>query len=144
MREIRKKTDCGIIIKQVEDDYCLLENETFDNISDFIKPDIIDNKVVETATPEEIAESKRSLIPHTAKNMKFRLALIKSGVSIKQIEQGIEAMPDSPQKEQIKTLWDFADFFERSDKTLCAMAQNFGITSEQLDNLFILSNENNN
>lgn len=143
MKEIRKKTDCGIIIKQVDDDYVLLENETFDNISDFIKPDIIDNKVVETATPEEIAEFKKSLIPQTAKNMKFRLELIKSGVSIKQIEQGIEAMPDSQQKEQIKTLWEFADFFERTDKTLCAMAQQFGISSEQLDQLFILSNEKN-
>jgi hypothetical protein len=61
--------------------------------------------------------------------MKFRLALIKVGISINAINQAINAMPESPQKEQIQTLWDFADFFERTDATLISMAQILGITN---------------
>jgi hypothetical protein len=108
---------------------------------DFINPFWNGTEWVESATSEEIEAHQRSLIPQTAKNMKFRLALIKVGISINAINQAINAMPESPQKEQIQTLWDFADFFERTDATLISMAQILGITNEQLDNFFIISNQ---
>ncbi len=80
-------------------------------------------------------------IPQTAKNMRFRLALIKSGISLKAINDAINLLPDGVQKEQIQTLWEFADFFERTDATFISMAQSLGITNEQLDNFFIISNQ---
>ncbi len=50
------ESDGEIWIKDESDDYLLKENETLDDLTNFVKPEIIDNLVVETATPEEIAE----------------------------------------------------------------------------------------
>ena len=105
----------------------------------FIKPIFSNGQIIEGATEQEIAEMEKAKIPIQVKNMKFRLALIKVGMSVNQISQAIEKMPQSNVKEQIQTLWEYADYFERNDKTLVAMAVQFGITTEQLDNLFILA-----
>ena len=90
-------------------------------------------------TPEEIAEANKPIIPIQVKNMKFRLALIKSGIMPSSIDTAINQMPEGAMKENIFTLWNFADYLERNDASLNYMAGQFNITHEQLDNLFILS-----
>ena len=90
-------------------------------------------------TPEEIAEANKPIIPIQVKNMKFRLALIKSGIMPSSIDTAINQMPEGAMKENIFTLWNFADYLERNDVSLNYMAGQFNITHEQLDNLFILS-----
>ena len=90
-------------------------------------------------TPEEIAEANKPIVPIQIKNMKFRLALIKSGIMPSSIDSVITQMPESAMKENIFTLWNFADYLERNDASLNYMAGQFNITHEQLDNLFILS-----
>ena len=90
-------------------------------------------------TPEEIAEANKPIVPIQIKNMKFRLALIKSGIMPSSIDSAITQMPESAMKENIFTLWNFADYLERNDASLNYMAGQFNITHEQLDNLFILS-----
>ena len=72
--------------------------------------------------------------------MKFRLALIKSGIMPSSIDSVITQMPEGAMKENIFTLWNFADYLERNDVSLNYMAGQFNITHEQLDNLFILAN----
>ena len=94
---------------------------------------------VEGATPEEIAEANKPIVPIQVKNMKFRLALIKSGIMPSSIDTAITQMPEGAMKENIFTLWNFADYLERNDVSLNYMAGQFNITHEQLDNLFILS-----
>ena len=91
------------------------------------------------ATPEEIAEANKPIVPIQVKNMKFRLALIKSGIMPSSIDSVITQMPEGAMKENIFTLWNFADYLERNDASLNYMAGQFNITHEQLDNLFILS-----
>ena len=91
------------------------------------------------ATPEEIAEANKPKVPIQVKNMKFRLALIKSGIMPSSIDTAITQMPEGAMKENIFTLWNFADYLERNDASLNYMAGQFNITHEQLDNLFILS-----
>lgn len=55
MKLVAYKIDNKLRIKQVDDSYDLQnEFETFDNISEFIKPDILNYKAVEIATAEEI------------------------------------------------------------------------------------------
>ena len=90
-------------------------------------------------TPEEIAEANKPIVPIQIKNMKFRLALIKSGIMPSSIDSLITQMPEGAMKENIFTLWNFADYLERNDASLNYMAGQFNITHEQLDNLFILS-----
>ena len=93
----------------------------------------------EGATLEEIAETNKPKVPIQVKNMKFRLALIKSGIMPSSIDTAITQMPEGAMKENIFTLWNFADYLERNDVSLNYMAGQFNITHEQLDNLFILS-----
>ena len=91
------------------------------------------------ATDEEIAEANKLKVLIQIKNMKFRLALIKSGIMPSSIDSVITQMPEGAMKENIFTLWNFADYLERNDASLNYMAGQFNITHEQLDNLFILS-----
>ena len=95
---------------------------------------------IEKATEQEIAEANKPKVPIQVKNMKFRLALIKSGIMPSSIDTAINQMPEGAMKENIFTLWNFADYLERNDASLNYMAGQFNITHEQLDNLFILSN----
>ena len=103
-----------------------------------IDKDIVGFELIE-ATPEEIAEANKPKVPIQVKNMKFRLALIKSGIMPSSIDSVITQMPEGAMKENIFTLWNFADYLERNDVSLNYMARQFNITHEQLDNLFILS-----
>ena len=105
----------------------------------FIDPVWNGSEFIEGATPEEIAEANKPIIPIQVKNMKFRLALIKSGIMPSSIDSVITQMPEGAMKENIFTLWNFADYLERNDASLNYMAGQFNITHEQLDNLFILS-----
>ena len=100
--------------------------------------DIVGFQYVES-TEQEIAEANKPIIPIQVKNMKFRLALIKSGIMPSSIDTAINQMPEGAMKENIFTLWNFADYLERNDVSLNYMAGQFNITHEQLDNLFILS-----
>ena len=100
--------------------------------------DIVGVDYIES-TPEEIAEANKPIVPIQVKNMKFRLALIKSGIMPSSIDSVITQMPEGAMKENIFTLWNFADYLERNDASLNYMAGQFNITHEQLDNLFILS-----
>ena len=105
----------------------------------FIDPIWNNSEWIEGATPEEIAESNKPKVPIQVKNMKFRLALIKSGIMPSSIDTAINQMPEGAMKENIFTLWNFADYLERNDVSLNYMAGQFNITHEQLDNLFVLS-----
>ena len=100
--------------------------------------DIVGVDYIES-TPEEIAEANKPIVPIQVKNMKFRLALIKSGIMPSSIDTAINQMPEGAMKENVFTLWNFADYLERNDVSLNYMAGQFNITHEQLDNLFILS-----
>ena len=100
--------------------------------------DIVGVQYVES-TEQEIAEANKPIVPIQVKNMKFRLALIKSGIMPSSIDTAITQMPEGAMKENIFTLWNFADYLERNDASLNYMAGQFNISQEQLDNLFILS-----
>ena len=105
------------------------------------QPQGVDFEIIDkTPTTEEIAEANKPKVPIQVKNMKFRLALIKSGIMPSSIDSFITQMPEGAMKENTFTLWNFADYLERNDESLNYMAGQFNITHEQLDNLFILAN----
>ena len=115
-----------------------LDDSTAEFQQYLIDKDIVGVDYIES-TPEEIAEANKPIVPIQVKNMKFRLALIKSGIMPSSIDTAITQMPEGAMKENIFTLWNFADYLERNDASLNYMAGQFNITHEQLDNLFILS-----
>ena len=101
--------------------------------------DIVGVQYVES-TEQEIAELNKPIVPIQIKNMKFRLALIKSGIMPSSIDTAITQMPEGAMKENVFTLWNFADYLERNDVSLNYMAGQFNITHEQLDEIFINGN----
>lgn len=78
-------------------------------------------------------------VPQIVTNAQFRLALIESGQSISNINAFINSQ-DEPLKDVLNSLWEYANHFERQNPQLIGMAQLLGLTSEQLDDLFILAN----
>ena len=108
--------------------------------NDFILVDDIVTKEVVELTAEELQAIEDAKIPIQIKNMKFRLALIKSGIMPSSIDSVITQMPEGAMKENIFTLWNFADYLERNDASLNYMAGQFNITHEQLDEIFINGN----
>ena len=117
------------------------ENAVYIEFCNFKKPmfNPITSEVYEGATPEEIAESEKEIVPEKVKKSNFKLALIKVGISTSVITEAIYAMPASLQKDKIIILWEDTDVFYRKDESLNEMAPSFNITQEQLDQLFILA-----
>jgi len=104
-----------------------------------LENDIVTKEVIDLSE-EELAEINKVVVPQSVTNAQFRLALIDSGISISNINSYINGIEDETQKETIQSLWEYANYFERANQQLGAMAQLLGLSSEQLDNLFILAN----
>jgi len=106
----------------------------------YIKPKVVDGKLIEGATAEEIAKHNKPIVPQIVTNAQLRQALIQSDISIANITNFINAIEDVKQKETFQSLWEYANTFERFNPLLIQMATLLGITEEQMDNLFILAN----
>ena len=68
----------------------------------------------------------------------MRIALVSSGVAIETIEGMIDAL-EEPAKSVTKITWEYSTLFERDNATLNAMAPLLGLTSTDVDNLFLLA-----
>lgn len=111
----------------------------------------IDNTFYQVATIEEVPQGleyqeieleqreNKPSIPQVVTNAQLRLALIESGQSISNINAFINSQ-DEPLKDVLNSLWEYANHFERYNPQLIAMADLLGLTSEQMDGLFILAN----
>lgn len=92
-------------------------------------------------TEAEQEAYQKNLIPATVKKLHFRLACIDSGISLASIEAAINAIPDAALKERTLTKWHYAEYYERADEQLNALATGLGLTETDLDNIFKLANE---
>ena len=101
--------------------------------------DIITKEVIDF-TAEEIEAYNKSLIPIDVHNHKLRLSLIHFGIMPSSIDIAIEAMTDLTMREKTYTLWNYAPMLERADTSLNYMANQFEISQEQLDSIFIYAN----
>lgn len=91
-------------------------------------------------TDEELKELQRSLVPQTASKMRFFLALYNIGITRTMVYDAINQIQDADLKEIVLIKFDLSQEFDRDDEHLNMMANAFGITQEELDNLFIQSN----
>lgn len=64
-----------------------------------------------------------------------RLVLMSAGLTAS-INAAINAMP-SPQKEAAQIEWEYSNTLQRNNPLVLALAPALGLTSQQLDNLFI-------
>ena len=89
----------------------------------------------------ELQEIYNESIPQTASKMRFFLSLLNIGITRTMVYDEINKIPDAILKEVVLIKFDLSQEFDRNDEHLILMANQFGITDKQLDDLFIQSNE---
>ena len=98
----------------------------------------------EAATPEEIAEANKPIIPEEISAMRLKLQLFDMGITDQDIFDDIDSIPDTmfsfAEKEKAKIMYKTAVTFERVNGELNFVATMKGLTQEQVDEIFINGN----
>ena len=99
---------------------------------------------MEGATPEEIAEANKPIVPESISAMRLKLQLFDLGITDEDIFEDIDSIPDSmfstADKEKAKIKYKTAVTFERTNAELNFVATMKGLTQEQVDEIFINGN----
>jgi hypothetical protein len=97
--------------------------------------------VVDGATPEEIAEYQKSLVPQIITRRQFKIALAVLGKNEQDILNGINQLPE-PTKTIALISYTEAGTFERSNPELIFVGKMFlQMTDEQIDNVFVIGSQ---
>lgn len=97
---------------------------------------LIDNSATtihQYVPPTEI-EIRASMFPLTARQ--FRIGLVRGGISIAAVTAAIEAMPDSPAKDEARIEWEYATTFNRTHPLIETVATALGLTPTQVDDMW--------
>lgn len=105
---------------------------------EFLNPIWNGSEWIEGATPEEIEQANKPIVPAQARSMNFRLVLIQNGITMQSIYDAIAALP-SPHNELGYQMFEYATHYDRSNAMINTLAQLMGISQEQLDNFFVQS-----
>jgi hypothetical protein len=113
-------------------------------INNFLKPcfDVYPNPttVIEGATPEEIEEANKPIVPEVITRRQFKIALAVLGKNEQDILNGINQLPE-PNKTIAMISYTEAGTFERNNPELIFVAKTFlQMTDEQIDEVFIIGN----
>lgn len=118
--------------------------EGFSKNQNFVKPKLLDDYFIEDATPEEIAESNKPIVPQTISAMRLKLQLFDLGITDQDIFDDIDSIPEAmfstADKEKAKIKYKTATTFERTNGELNFVATMEGLTQEQVDQIFINGN----
>lgn len=87
---------------------------------------------------EQIQDNK--YVPGTASKMRFFLSLLNIGITRSMIYDEINKIEDPNTREVLLIKLDLSQDFDRNDEHLNMLATIFGVSQEQLDDLFIQSN----
>ena len=96
------------------------------------------------ATPQEIAEANKPIVPQTISAMRLKLQLFDLGITDQDIFDDIDSIPEfmfsTADKEKAKIKYKTATSFERTNGELNFVATMEGLTQEQVDTIFINGN----
>ena len=101
-----------------------------------LKPIWNGSEWIEGATPEEIAEANKPIVPSIITARQLRLQLVLSGFDLNTIDLIIDSLPE-PNKSIARVSWEYATTFEREHQMLGLIAQQLGISQTELDTIFI-------
>lgn len=82
-------------------------------------------------------------VPEIVTNGQFRDALVLSGISLSDVSAAIQAIPDPIHRQLALNRWDFGNSIERNHPLIIAMAPQFGLTEDSIDEVFRLANSLN-
>ena len=115
---------------------CIQVSELYNG--SFLNPIWNGTEFIESATPEEIAEANKPIVPQTARSMNFRLVLIQNGISMQSVYDLIDSLP-TPQNQLAYQMFEYATHYDRNNAMVNGLAQMMGVSQEQIDDFFIQS-----
>ena len=98
----------------------------------------VQESYVRDLTQEEIDQRKPKL-PDTCTPRQLRIALIQSGISLATIENQIDSISDSVQREIARAEWEYALEIKKEHPLVDMIASNLNLTEKQVDDIFVLA-----
>lgn len=100
---------------------------------------------IEGATPQEIAEATKEVVPVLISRMGLKIQLLLKGIEIADIIEAINSIPSSMFAEVEKQIaiikFEEAAYFDRYNADLNLVAVLMGLSQEDLDDIFINVNK---
>lgn len=95
---------------------------------------LLDGGILVVSAPEEVVTP----VPQVVTKRQARQALLLAG-RLADVQPAIDAIPDPLQRGLVQIEWDDSQEFQRTRPSLIALASAIGLTSQDLDQLFILA-----
>lgn len=80
-------------------------------------------------------------VPANISARQVRLWLLQNGISLNQVENAIDTINDPLLRESTRVEWEYAPYIERNHPLIDSLAQYLGLTSEQIDQGFIVASQ---
>ena len=90
----------------------------------------------DAAIAADIEAKRKASVPASVTRRQAKQALLLNGL-LANVQPAIDAIPDAAQRAMIQIEWDDSQVFERDRPALIALGSALGLTSVQLDDLFI-------
>ena len=90
----------------------------------------------DAAIAADIEAKRKAAVPASVTRRQAKQALLLNGL-LANVQPAIDAIPDATQRAMIQIEWDDSQVFERDRPALIALGSALGLTSVQLDDLFI-------
>jgi hypothetical protein len=123
-----------------------ISKENLQEIQSFIKPRLLNESWVESATQEEIEQAKRLNIPETITAIPFFVQLELMGITESDVINKIETLHQAEilnDQQRVEALVSVrrANIFERNHPFISLIANAFEISQKQVDQIFINGNQ---
>ena len=115
--------------------FTLSAPEDFESIGDGPTRRAVIDWLAAGNTPEPADPAPPAPVPQSVTMRQARLALLGAG-KLAAVESAIDALPE-PQKTAARIEWEYSNELHRNRELVQALAPALGLTSEQLDTLFI-------
>jgi hypothetical protein len=120
--------------KEFADKESLLQDVDFQGLDEHTKSLLL-NKLDPN---EPILPPPQNTVPLSVTPRQIRTALVLSGISLSSIEAIIDSLP-SPNKEIALIAWEYSVEFQRNNPLINQLAPLLGLSSKQIDDIFILA-----
>lgn len=120
--------------KEFADKESLLQDVDFQGLDEYTKSLLL-NKLDPN---EPVLPPPQNTVPLSVTPRQIRTALVLSGISLSSIEAIIDSLP-SPNKEIALIAWEYSVEFQRNNPLINQLAPLLGLSSEQIDDIFILA-----
>jgi hypothetical protein len=120
--------------KEFADKESLLQDVDFQGLDEHTKSLLL-NKLDPN---EPILPPPQNTVPLSVTPRQIRTALVLSGISLSSIEAIIDSLP-SPNKEIALIAWEYSIEFQRNNPLINQLAPLLGLSSKQIDDIFILA-----